>query len=85
MVTGLWSARNWRELASGNRTFANPNHKGEMWIVRVYDDALKISWPLADDQSRRVVSSLQLRPRSTISNEASVKAITPTAAKTSPR
>src|ERR1700722_10220683 len=32
-----------------------------------------------------VVSSGQLRPRSTISSEASVKAMTPTAAKVSPR
>ena len=37
------------------------------------------------DQSRRVVSSRQFRPRSTISSEARVKAITPTAAKVSPR
>jgi len=39
----------------------------------------------ARDQARRVVSSRQLRPRSTASRETSVKAITPTAAKVSPR
>src|SRR5579862_5884674 len=38
-----------------------------------------------DHQARRVVSSRQLRPRSTTSREASVKAMTPTAAKVSPR
>jgi hypothetical protein len=25
---------------------ADPHLKGEMWITGVYDDALKISWPL---------------------------------------
>jgi len=45
----------------------------------------RVGMLLADDQSRRVVSSCQLRPRSTISSEASVNAITPTADKTSPR
>src|ERR1700688_206749 len=37
------------------------------------------------NHSRRVVSSRQLSPRSTISSEARVKAMTPTAANVSPR
>ena len=41
--------------------------------------------PRADDQSRRVVSSCQFRPRSTRRMEARVNAMTPTAASTSPR
>ena len=53
MVTALWSARSWREPASGNRTFANLNHMDEMWIVCVYYDALKLSWP----PSRRLVTT----------------------------
>ena len=38
-----------------------------------------------DHQARRVVSWRQSRPRSTTSREASVNAMTPTAAKVSPR
>ena len=40
---------------------------------------------LVDGQARLVVSSCQLMPSSTISREARVKAMTPTAAKLSPR
>jgi len=46
---------------------------------------ISITFHSGDHQSRPVVSSRQLRPRSTISSEARVKAMTPTAAKVSPR
>ncbi len=46
----------------------------------------RFNWNLLfRDQARRVVSSRQLRPRSTRRREARVKAMTPTAAKVSPR
>jgi hypothetical protein len=54
-------------------------------ITHVFDDALKIYCLLAGNQPRRVVSSRQFRPKSTISSEARVKAMTPTAERVSPR
>jgi len=54
-------------------------------IIRIGENKLSVILSRINDHARRVVSSRQLSPSSTTSSETSVKAMTPTAEKASPR